>query len=298
MNKSDFEIFSYKTKTNVKYQGIAFKKNLIKIGSKKDLDKFQYFKFDEEVPLLGKTGWCAIALHSSIYDRDEIDSLIDLICVEYKKNSDISLSEIFNALNKKFEKTKYQNCTKQYIGLFCELMLIYYCQTELDFEIIDNYQRYGKDLFDFHFDKTDIEIKYITKQNQTITVSDRQLKEIHANDQNAIIAINLEQNSVVGSNLIQLLNRIVVKNSNTNNFEHLQTRISELYKICPEIFEELKYDLGKTSYVVLNHQQLPKITFDKNGEMIASALFKLNVGHWSDNNQKIRTLIGRLKYGK
>lgn len=304
MKKSDIKIYEYlPDSSDIKSYGIAINKNELEVGNINDLNNFTSFKLDNNIKdnlFNDDKEYIYICLSPIIDNGDEIENIIDLICIEHDKNINNTLVDILNNLSAKFSKISKKNCLKKYIGLFGELSFIYYLQLK-NINIIDNYQT-NNDLFDFHFNSFDFEIKFLSKLSSTITLSDRQLNWVHKQKNNHVIAINIEQNSIMGINLYQLFNKIKFNNCDPKKYLNILSKINNLKIESEELFTELKYDISTLSLVVINNEELPYIEFKKIGieksNIISSAKFKIFVNYWQDNGEKINNIIELIKNEK
>lgn len=263
----NFKTFKYKDSNNF---GIAINKK-IQIGDLKELEQYQWIKYDEDIKLNESEGFYnALAFYN--IDEKYVDIIQELFRKEWENDNLIFVSQIIRNLADTFKKIKDKNDYKRYTGLLGELLFIKKCEL-LGFEVLDYFSYGGVDNFDFHFpNNKNIEVKYGNKESRSFSLNCKQLKELDENRSSSLAVVLTNLDSINGLNLLELFYSL--KNKQHRNLQSALESIKELENTSKKIFDEFKVDIEKSDIFFIDKNYLPKIEIKQNNSLI-SGKFKL-----------------------
>ncbi len=280
-----FELLKYDLDNEL--YAVSIDKNKIKLGDSQKINKFNFMKFDDKVSeTLNRH---CIAFDSS-FNKDTLDSIVDLFNIELNKDEHDNIESIIYKLASYFSTFRQENLYKEYLGLMSELFFIHKMKLE-KIDVSNNYQ-YLSDLYDFQFENGNVEIKTIKKESNSVKLNIDQLQYIRESG-NELICVRLCLASKTGTNILDLYNLIQFKDYKYN--EIIMQKIKDLQNNNHDIFEELKIDLAKTELLLFDKKALPNVEFInnlKNNESFISATFDFKV---INSNESITKLIRELK---
>ncbi|MGL4343288.1 MAG: PD-(D/E)XK motif protein [Metamycoplasmataceae bacterium] len=270
--------------------GIATSRN-ISSGNIKNLEKYQWIRYANPIKLNDDEN----IYHSIVFNNlneEYVKKIKELFEIEYKKDSSLTLEEIVLKLSNAFRKIREKNNLTKYLGLMGELLFIKKCE-QIRFDVKDFYSYGSVDVFDFHFNNYDVEIKYGNKENRSFFINFKQLNELRKNNTNELIVVLTHFDTQNGLDLLELYQSIA--NNDHKNLVVAYELINELQNESNELFLEYKVIPEKSDYVFIDKTYLPSINIKENNCLI-SAKFKLFI---SENmERKFEDKIGAIINGR